>query len=545
MCSWAKHTWGIVALAGAMAIPTLSAQSNEALQRSIEKGGTNWSSPKSIAWLFRAAPGNHLWIWPSADVVVTMSHLDPRMTLNWRWRRPRGERPSTTLAVRVIVMTQQGAVTAVVPSAGILTGIDADRDGGLCTLVLTELAGKFSGDARGTVTMFVHDATGPPTVSLSNFLRLKLHLIEGALDYRHNPPSGSWQLRQLSLASPGVDVQFSPDGERVAVTTEDGRVDLWDVRSGALRGRSTFKIGRGTRVRFNDVGDRLVLWDPEKERVVLADGRTLQLDHEIALPGGRFAGDVQFVAMTTRVAVKLVERERVNRNLFMFQERGVFFWDRATRAAVTTLGGRPGAPPISGVGFSSDGRQMVSWWAEDVWLWDVTANEEPRRVALGNVIPIHVQFVDGGDLFVMTKDGRAFQWNPAAAEVRRPWSFAPARSVSLRWPVLAVSDGNREVVIWDARTAVRRGEPFTEHPDGAPAVVLSDDGGTLLAGSSRSLVVWDVATHQAMARWTIDGPALPAEQWEPAIDANGTAVAVTRDDRRTLMLWIRPLSTRD
>ena len=540
MRSCARYTWAVVALASALVASALSAQTTQDLQRSIEKGGTNWSSPKSLGPLFRAAPGDQLWIWPSTDAVVTMSRGDPRLTLTWRWRRPRGERPATTLSAHVIVLAQQGRMTAVLHSDGTLDGIDADVDGGTCELVLTEFARQFSGDAHGTVALFVRDGAGTPVVSLSNFLRLKLHVVEGALDYRPEPAVDNWQSRQLPLPSPGVNVQFSPEGSSVAVTTEDGRVDLWDVKSGTLRGRSGFKIGRGTKLRFNNAGDRLALWDPEEKRVVLADGRTLQLDQEIALPEGRFPVDVQFVASSTRVAVKLVERKRIDRNFYSGQERGVFFWDRTTRAAVTTLGGRAGDPPMNAVSISPDGRQMVSWFAQDVWLWDITAIEQPRRIALGNVIPIDVQFVDEGELFVMTNDGRAFQWDLAAAGVRRQWSFAPARSVSLRWPVLAVSDGKRDVVIWDVRAGTRRGEPFTDHPDGTPAVVLSDDGRTLLAGSSRSLVVWDVATHHAMARCTIDGPPLPAEQWELAIAANGTAAAVTRHDRSALSLWTKP-----
>lgn len=106
--------------------------------------------------------------------------------------------------------------------------------------------------------------------------------------------------------------------------------------------------------------------------------------------------------------------------------------------------------------------------------------------------------------------------------------------------MLAVGDGNRDVVVWDARAGVRQNGAFTDHPDGASDAVLSNDGRTLLAGSSRSLIIWDVATHEAMARCTIDGPPLPAEQWELAISANGTAAAVTRHDRKMMMLWIKP-----
>ena len=541
MRSRAQHTWTLVALVSALVLSTLAAQSNQELEQSIEKGGTNWSSPKSIGGLFKAPPGDQLWIWPSADIVVTMSHGDPRLTLNWRWRRPKGERPSPgALAVHVVVTAKQGRMMALLQSDGTLTAIDPDVEGGTCELVLNEFERQFSGDAYGTITVFVRDRNGPPLSPLSNFLRLKVHLVEGALDYRPEPSVGSWQSRQLPLAAPGVNVRFSPDGNRVAVTTEDGKVDLWDVNSGTLRSRSLFKIGSGTELRFNDTGDRLAFWDPEKKRVLIADGRTLQLDHEIALPDGRFAVDVQFVPASTRVAVKLVERKRVDRYLRTGQERGVLIWDRATTAVVATLGGGVGDPPIHEVSFSADGRQMVSWFAQDVWLWNVAATERPRRVALGNVIPIHVEFVDGTDLFVMDEAGRAFQWDLAEAAIRRQSSFAPARSVSLRWPVLAVSDGKRDVVIWDARAGIRQGDAFTNHPDGAPDVVLSNDGRTLLAGSSRSLIIWDVATHQAIARWTIDGPPLAAEQWELAINANGTAAAVTRHDRKMMMLWTKP-----
>jgi WD40 repeat protein len=395
----------------------------------------------------------------------------------------------------------------------------------LCALVLPAVWPQAKTEPRLTIEADTTESTNDP--------------IPGARAGRLPLTDEQWRSRHLPLASPGVHARFSPDGKSVAVTTQDGRVDLWDVPSGTLRARSLFKMGRGTMLRFDDGGDWLALWDPEKDRVVLADGRTLQLTHQVALPKSRFPTDVKFIPESTRVAVKVVERRRVSRYLRLGQERGVLVWDRVARAAVTTLGGRAGLPPIHEVSFSRDGRQMVSWFAQDVWVWDVAESEAPRRVDLGNVIPVEVQFVEGGELFVMARDGRAFQWDLVASAIRREWWFAPARSVSLRWPVLAAGDGRRDVVIWDARAGARQGEPLTEHPDGVVAVVLSDDRRILFAGSSRSLVVWDLATRQALARCSVDGPSLPPEEWEPAINANGTAVAVTRHDRKMLMLWTK------
>jgi WD40 repeat protein len=539
----ARCRWVLVALVSALVVPTLSAQSDREVQQSIQKGGTNWSSPESTGSWLDVPPGDQVWLWPTADNVVTMSHGDPRLTLNWRWRTPRGGRPSTkTLSVSVIVTGGQGGMMFVFQSDGTVSGIDPDVDGGTCELVLNQFERQFSGDAHGTITMFLRDQGGPPLRSLSNLLRVKVHLVEGALDYRPAPTTDSWPRRQLALGARGVNVRFNPAGTSVAVTTEDGKIDMWDVNSGTLRGRSLFKIGRATEMRFNDAGDRLALWDPGEKRVVIADANTLQLDHEIELPESRFPVDVQFVPASARVAVTLVERKRVSRGLVTVQERGVFIWDRTTRAAVTTHGGDAGDPPMYEVSFSPDGRQMVSWFAQDVWLWNVGADERARRIALGNVIPIDIQFVDDVELFVMTGDGRALHWDLAAAVIRRQWSFAPVRFVSLRWPMLAVGDGNRDVVVWDARAGVRQSTAFTDHPDGASDAVLSNDGRTLLAGSSRSLTVWDVATHEAKARFTIDGPALPAEQWELAISPTGTAAAVTRHDRKMLLLWAQPAS---
>lgn len=83
--------------------------------------------------------------------------------------------------------------------------------------------------------------------------------------------------RVASLRAPADKVAFSPDGTTVATATFDGRLAIWQARSGRklaagryrTEGSDVYGLGvgpRGTRVGLTDGEGRLVLWQPFRKR---------------------------------------------------------------------------------------------------------------------------------------------------------------------------------------------------------------------------------------------------------------------------------------
>ena len=282
-------------------------------------------------------------------------------------------------------------------------------------------------------------------------------------------------------------VLFSPDGETVVSTHQDGTVTLWDVESATsretLRGhRSAVQqpvFSRGADTLFTVSHDgTAIAWDLMAKRGL--DRRfTFTDDGPINSSGfdsqtGEFSADGRLVAVSLR-------------------GHGFALWDARELEPVGALLRDTGGCPqceVDRFHFAPDGRTLttaaVSVSREGLGTvlttWDVRSRARLRRVT----VPGLVEFSpDGSRLIAVTERG---------------------------------------LTLLDAATRARLGE--IRAPGGRTGAVLSEDG-KLIAAARRwagGADVWDVATRRRLV--SVDAAGLSSPDFAVALNSDGSMLAV-------------------
>jgi WD40 repeat protein/serine/threonine protein kinase len=283
---------------------------------------------------------------------------------------------------------------------------------------------------------------------------------------------------------------FSPDGRRLAYSTEDRVVHLWDLQAGAethpLRGHS----GEVRALAFSPDGKRLAsggcypdntarLWD-------VATGR------EIAVLRGHRneVGAVAFSPDGTRLATASLDQT-------------ARLWDGLSGREVAVLQGHRGL--VQGVVFLPDGRRLVTGSSDGTLrLWDADAGDllAVLHGHAGAVAGRPVFSPDGALLASASDDGTVRLWDMALAErsglLRGHESyvydvaFSPdgTRAASAAW------DGT--VRLWDPTSCLQTGLLWHGPRDKDAGVVVGvcfrPDGVQLAsAGVDHTVRLWDMA----------------------------------------------------
>jgi WD40 repeat protein/tRNA A-37 threonylcarbamoyl transferase component Bud32 len=345
--------------------------------------------------------------------------------------------------------------------------------------------------------------------------------------------------RVQELAKPEdayYNVAFSPDAQRLAAGGSRGLVTIWDTRSGKelldLKGHESSVFG----VAFSPDGRTLAtagadamvrIWDA-------LTGRTIRTLH-------RHRDVVWWVAFSPD-----------GRRLASANEDGtVSLWDVSSGRETLILPGQAGG--VRCLAFSPDGKTLAgAITSGGVKTWDVETGQERRSWVQESGAHTVAYSPDGKWIVTACADGVVRTYDvvtggPGPAEWLATHVFSACygpdgKRVALAcadgtvrtwdwekraWAILPVEEFESSVGVWDARTGQRTsrllGPTGTVH-----AVAYSPDGSRLAAGDDDgNFIVWDLASGKAII--TCKGYGGPVKAAAFSLDAKRIAFAACTD----------------
>lgn len=314
-------------------------------------------------------------------------------------------------------------------------------------------------------------------------------------------------LRQIAAAENSVHcVRFSPDGKTVAAASADGKLTVWDPKSGSLQ------------------------WSTEPSR----DGQTLEAmcfspDGSSVYVGGQ-GGSIRVgrvgAAGTLEEFVHGAERVTwlgcsPNGNVLAAAGGSpeVELFDVESRASLRKLKGH-GARVIEAT-FGPRGDTLYSVGADGLCIaWDLDKGTERFRT---EQVPATVRAVclspDGSTIATGCDDWNIRLWDAKTGQLKRKLSGAKQHVFGLAYHptgnILFSCNRDSVVQVWDARTG-RELAVLDGHSGLVLSLAVSPDGQQLVTGASdRTVGVWDLSYYRrhlsgCAAMWET-APALTAD----------------------------------
>lgn len=267
---------------------------------------------------------------------------------------------------------------------------------------------------------------------------------------------------------------YSPDGMRIAATSADGTVQVWDTTTG----RETLKIQR-------DLGSTIAFSSDGKSLIILA-GVVAPIAIDAVDTGKQTLTFKQNIGNVSSAALSPDGRRLVTGT---YGAGPVLIWDTSTGQQVLALKRQYG--PRASVAFSSDGKRIVVGSADTtptrVGIWDADTGQQTLILQGNYTLSSSVAFSrDGKWIVTGSHDYTARVWNAATGAFLRTLKghgnivTSVAFSPDSKRIVTAGSDST--VRMWDVATGQ---ETLTLQGHHGPtlSVAFSPDGKSLVTGS--------------------------------------------------------------
>ena len=351
-------------------------------------------------------------------------------------------------------------------------------------------------------------------------------------------------LQSITQTTSVGKVVFSPDGQTLVAGGADGRVFLWDVSTGQLKGKPL--IGHTGDVRslaFSPNGHWLAsgsvnnAWATMDERVILWD-----LDENVP-QGYKLTGltdDISDVVFSSDG--RLVAASSTN--------GGIMLWNVETQNKIaepiyhaSSEQSASVALPEIKIALSPDLQTLASGGEDgEIILWDLTTGK-PQR----DPLPAHAGAIndlefsrDGHTLVSANDDGAVVLWaidlqlgESLPSLDQRIWSLA-FNPVAIDQPQLISGSEDGTIMFWDITSGQSVGQHIKGHAEHVNSVAVSPSGKVLASGSDDQTVrLWDMSTGELLTE-SLNGHT--DNVLSVAFSPNGKILASTsRDD--SIILW--------
>jgi WD40 repeat protein len=303
--------------------------------------------------------------------------------------------------------------------------------------------------------------------------------------------------------SPLIDAVFNSAGDRVATTSLDNTVRVWDTTTGesevvldALGPAGSFAVipafsNDGSLLAVTTAGDAVLIWDLDSG----AEPMVLEV------PAGNDTLNLEFSSDDSLLAVSRFAREG---------DVGPLVFDVATGDLVEAWSGHSGG--VSDIGFTPDGSRLVTAGIDGmVRIWD-TETMDLLATFAGHRGPIvDLQISTDGTLVATAGDVDVLVWDLASREVRARIVGHDGQVDGIdispdQTRLLTSSRADQTTRLWDLTTYSSHeliGLPGPLTVDGG--VAFSGDGAVLAASRGTDRVtLWDPVSGNAVDTFEVD-----------------------------------------
>ena len=287
-------------------------------------------------------------------------------------------------------------------------------------------------------------------------------------------------LRSIGSGSKVYAVSWHPDGLRIAVANQGGRVSVYNIsgkeHTKQLVVKATNWTGSPLDVAFSPDGTRLVtasdygiarVWDAASGQ------KLLQVRHGDAVTSVAFSPDGTRLATGSNNKSGLV-------------------WDAASGQKLLQV--RHG-DAVTSVAFSPDGTRLATGSDTSGLVWDAASGQKLLEVRHGDAVTSVAFSPDGTRLATGSKDTSGLVWDAASGQKLLEVRHGDAvTSVAFSPDGTRLATGSKDTsgLVWDAASGQKLLE--VRHGDAVTSVAFSADGTRLATGSKDENVrIWSVA----------------------------------------------------